>query len=423
MALPQRDMLATIGLRIFGGLVGTLPPLIALGWLDRAAYGHAMANYALALMLLGPISQYITQGYLRELLHQKTESGVTSPSGTIVVYAYVLLGIAAAGLAAAVSVISWADAAIIATMLAISAVARMQEAYLVARGHQDSAVLLFYVLPPLLHAALIIVMHAMGMLGDFWNVAVSQIIAYGGCLVASLLLAQGAAGRTLLLASLSTRHADWQKAFASVRHFLASGALLSTTEQVPIVILNTFGLGAVIPSFELARKVSAVPQVFIHALNMHMMPDLIRYVAANAWDRFRTVLGRFILVSGGIGCLYVAAVIVGLLTLQRFSGVGQSLDMPVFVILLAAAAVTAIGAPIGSALVALNGEMWWTLAASISLAVQLLVSFLGLDAWGAEAIALSMLAQAVVLRAIVTFGTALLYANRETQDAAFQGAS
>ena len=42
--IPQSAMLATIGLRIFGGLVGTLPPLIALGWLDRAAYGLSLIH-------------------------------------------------------------------------------------------------------------------------------------------------------------------------------------------------------------------------------------------------------------------------------------------------------------------------------------------------------------------------------------------
>jgi O-antigen/teichoic acid export membrane protein len=376
----------------------------------------------MALLLIGPLSQFLTQGYLRELLNGKGAAGA-GPRGTSMVHVYTLICMVALCLAATTSIVSWADAAIVAIMVAISALSRMQEAWLVATRHQNLAVLLFYVLPPLVLSALILAVHASGEVNDFWSVALSQIVAYGGCLVASVLLAAGAAGRRLLLPVIARGVVEWRREFAAVRHFLASGALLSTTEQVPIVILNTFGLGAVIPSFELARKVSAVPQVFIHALNMHMMPDLIRYVAANAWDRFRTVLGRFILVSGGIGCLYVAVVIVGLLTLQRFSGVGQSLDMPVFVILLAAAAVTAIGAPIGSALVALNGEIWWTLAASISLAVQLLVSFLGLEAWGAEAIALSMLAQAVVLRAIVTFGTALLFANRETQDAAFQGAS
>ena len=422
MALPQRHMLATVTLRILGGAAATLPPLIALAWLDRAQYGHAMANYAIALLLIGPLSQFLTQGYLRELLNGKGAAGA-GPCGTSMVHVYALICILALCLAATTSIISWADAAIVAIMVAISVLSRMQEAWLVATRHQNLAMLLFYVLPPLVHSALILAVHASGEVNDFWSVALSQIVAYGGCLVASVLLAAGAAGRRLLLPVTARGVVEWRREFAAVRHFLASGALLSTTEQVPIVFLNAFGLGAVIPSFELARKIASVPYVFIHALNMHMMPDLVRYAGENAWTQFRAVLARFTLVSGSIGSLYAGMVLVGVFALQGYADTANPIDTTMYVLLLCGAIVTAVGAPAGSGLVALNGETWWTLAASISLAVQLAISVLALGPLGALAIPASILAQIIVLRCILAVGTALLFANREKQDAAFQGAS
>ncbi|MCZ7595440.1 MAG: hypothetical protein M5U16_11430 [Hyphomicrobium sp.] len=421
MQLPDRDMLATIALRILGGAAGTLPPLIALVWLDRAEYGHAMANYALALMFIGPITQFISQGYLRALLHNDGE--VANPRGTSMVHAYVLACAAVLAVGATVSIWSWTDAALVAVMVAVSALARMQEGSLVATGHQNAAVLLFYVLPPLLHATLIVCVHATGLVDDFWNVALSQIVAYGGCGAASMLLVGGATGWRVLVGPLALGRVDWRDDFNAVRHFLASGAVLSTTEHIPIVFLNSFGLATAIPSFELARKIAAVPYVVIHALNMHFMPDLVRHAREHAWDKFRALLARFTYLSGGIGSLYIAAILVGLLILQRLPGVAQPLDTASFVILLGAAVVTSIGAPAGSALVALNGETWWTLASSVSLVVQLLISLIAVGSLGAEAIALSILAQSIVLRGIVACGTAVRLASSEKQGAVAHVAS
>ncbi len=415
MQMPDRKLLATIALRVMGGVAGAFPPLIALIWLNRAEYGQAMANYALALLLIGPIAQFISQGYLRALLH--SDGPTAQPPGTGTVHAYVVACAVLLALGAAVSIWSWTDAALVAAMVAICAVARVQENRLIAAVHQNAAVLLFYVLPPLLHATLILCVHAGGIVDDFWNVAISQIVAYGGCAAASMLLVGGAAGWRVLLVPLTLARVDWRADFDAARQFLASGAVLSTTENIPIVFLNSFGLSAAIPSFELARKIASVPYVVIHALNMHYMPELVRAARDGAWEQFRTLCARFTFISGGIGTAYIATVLAGLIVLQWVPVVAQPLDTASFVILLAAAVVTSIGAPAGSALVALNGDTWWMLAAGSSLLVQLAISLLMVGELGAEAIALSILAQAIVLRGIVAAGTWMRLAASEKQGA------
>jgi O-antigen/teichoic acid export membrane protein len=420
MQMPDRNLLATLALRIFGGAAGTFPPLIALVWLNRAEYGHAMANYAFALLLIGPITQFITQGYLRALLHSGTEAGHSPGTGTVL--AYVLGCVLLLALGATVSVWSWVDAALIATMVAICALSRVQEGRLIAGQRQNAAVLLFYVLPPLLHAGLILGIHATGTVGDFWNVAISQIITYGGCVAASRVLI-GTAGWRAFRAPLKVAQIDWRADFGAARQFLVSGAVLSATENIPIVFLNGFGLAGAIPSFELARKIASVPSVIIHALNMHFMPGLVRTARDAAWDQFRSLTARFTYISSGIGTAYIALVLAGLALLQWVPVIAQPLDTASFVILLTAAVFTSIGAPVGSALVALNGEKWWTLAAGASLVVQLAISVLALKGLGAEAIALSILAQVIVLRAIVALGTWVRLSAREKQGAVAHAAS
>jgi O-antigen/teichoic acid export membrane protein len=190
---------------------------------------------------------------------------------------------------------------------------------------------------------------------------------------------------------------------------------LSTTEHIPVVLLNALGFGMAIPGFELARKIASVPYVLIHALNMHMMPELVRTAGESAWEQFRRVLSRFTLLSGAAGCVYVAAVLLGLIGLRWMFHVNLPVDMAMFTILLGASIVTALGAPAGSALVALNGDSLWALAASVSLAVQLGVSLLALGDLGPLAIAASVLAQTIVLRGILAVAAATLLAGREKQ--------
>src|SRR5438045_1372511 len=84
------DVLTSILIRVTAGVAGALPALLALGWLDRAAFGHAMANYAWALLLTGPVLRFIGQGYLRDLITSSSQASTQPPKGSIYIHSYAL---------------------------------------------------------------------------------------------------------------------------------------------------------------------------------------------------------------------------------------------------------------------------------------------------------------------------------------------
>lgn len=414
MQLWPTALTATLALRIGAGAAGTLPPVAALAFFDRAAYGHAMANFALALLMIGPIAQYVSQGYLRELVAADARGG--SPAGAVTAPLYALLCIGLLAALAATTLLTPIDAAFAAGMVALATTARLQESWFVAAGRQNAAIALFYLAPPLVLVGLMLGLRGITGADDFLLVAWAQIVAYGGCVLASLAL-QPNHGRGLLVPPIPRSLAAWRRELSAAALFMANGAMLSATENLPIVLLRLFGFAAVTPTYELARKVAAVPGVLLHALNMHLAPRLISAAHAGAWQDFRAQLIRFSLITSSAGIAYIALALAILFGLVFWlPGVAPRIEVPVFVILLGAAAVTAVAAPCGSALIALRGEAWWTVGAALSLAIQLVISAAAARGAGMIAIPLAALAQTAALSTVVMLGTIALLRRRRPQD-------
>ncbi len=201
----------------------------------------------------------------------------------------------------------------------------------------------------------------------------------------------------------------------AVRQFFTSGALLAATEQLPIVLLSTLGFRALIPTFQVARKLSAVPDVLIHALNMHMMPRLVNYADSGRWTDFRRVLRSFSLTSAGLSCTYIAVAMVGIYAFSRLSPDTMQVEFPFFAILFGAALINAVTGPLGSVTV-LQGDLWWMIGGGVSLLSQFCVSMLALGGLGPLAIPLSVLVQVIVIRAITGMAAILLLQEKEREN-------
>lgn len=411
---------ATLIARIAGGALGALPPIIALAWLDRPAYGHAMANYALALLLIGPIAQYIGQGYMRDLVTGASSLEAGRPAGTAMVHAYLLLCGAGIALTGALSVLSRVDTGFTVAFVAVVAVSRMQESWFVAVGRQASAIVLFYILPPLLHSVFMMAGWLFVGGNDFWIVGVAHVIALAVCVAVSLVV-QTSAGRRLLLPRFPCSLADWRQEFSAAAVFMLNGVVLSATENLPVVLLRALGFAALIPIFELARKVAAIPGLLIHALNMHMTPRLIAQANVGLWREFRALLARFTLLSASIGGAYVAVALIALLSAPDVPLLAERVDTAMFAILLMSALVTALAAPCGSALIALRGEIWWTVGAVGSFVVQVAITVAALSRSGPLAIPIAVVGQTAALSATVVLGSMLLLAAKSRSPAAIDG--
>ena len=397
--------------RFAGGGVGALAPVYALLFLDRGAYGAAVADVALTLLLCGPIAQYVGQGYMRDAIAAEREGRLDAPRGAALVHLFLILALAALAAAAAMGALSLRDALLIAAMSPLYLASRIQESHLVAQDRQLAAVTLVYIAPPLLSCILMGVLQLAGMRDHFMLVALALV---GGALAGVLggLWKDKSFGRRLapppMPRSLAALRAEW----ASVVTFATHGALLSACEQLPVVALRWLGVAEVVPAFELARKIASVPGVIVHALLMHVVPRMSDAVRASDWAGLRAMVSGNFGVMTAFGLGFAACAWAGVAVLQWLGVAASSLSMAMLAPMLAAACVTAAASPFGAASLALEGERWWVVGGGLGLPLQALVTFVGFRWLSADAVAWGILAQALALHGFIAWGVLVDLARR-----------
>ncbi|MFM0155323.1 lipopolysaccharide biosynthesis protein [Paraburkholderia sediminicola] len=403
--LNSLNPLLNMVVRVLGGLASAGPAVLALQYLDKASYGRAASNYALALVLVGPISQYCTQGYLRQLVNNISSRRGDLFYGKSAIAIYLMFATVALALASTLHLIGYDDFIFTESLMVIVVLMRMQEAYYVSRDWQRMSIIFFYVSPPMAICLVIFLLKKLTTTDDYLLVSIAQLVSFSSAVIASMLLKKD----SLIYIKRWRAVTTWQdlgKEFSSVRVFLLNGAMLSATEQIPIILLRQFGLGAAIPAFELVRKLCSVPSILVHALSMFFLPRLIASERDRAWHDFRNIFFQFSVVLAFFGLAYVVTV---LMATAFLSDMGSSLvrhvDFPVLWALLAAATVTSLAAPSGAALIALRGETWWTIGGLCSLTIQLVTCAIAAPRLASAGVAISVLAQNIVLSCIVAWAS------------------
>ena len=191
----MRRLSATLVLRIAGGAVAALPPIYALAFLDRAAYGAAITDVATALLLAGPVIEFIVHGYLRGAI--TAGDGGRAPEGSFIVFAYTGLMLVAISLVWGTGLVDGRHAGLIAAMLVLLLALRLCESELVLRGRQAAAILMVYVVPPTLVCVLMACLQGSGMTDHFAVVAIAQVVA-AALSVAAVVVIAPVIGRRLL---------------------------------------------------------------------------------------------------------------------------------------------------------------------------------------------------------------------------------
>ena len=397
----MRRLSATLVLRIAGGAVAALPPIYALAFLDRAAYGAAITDVVTALLLAGPVIEFIVHGYLRGAI---TAGDDRAPEGSFVVFAYTGLMLLAIGLAWGAGLVDARHAGLVAAMLVLLLAMRLCESELVLRGRQAAAILLVYVVPPTLVCLLMAGMQGAGMTDDFAVVAIAQVMA-ATLSVAAVVAIAPRIRRRLLPPSVPSSWAALRQEFGAVGAFASHGMLLSASEPVPVLVLGLLGHAAAIPGFELARKIASVPLVVIHALNMHLAPRMIGLVQTGDLPALTTLMQRSVLGLTGFALAYGACAAGGVALLPVLGIGAQALSLALAVPLLLAATVGAAGAPFGIAGLALGAERWWVAGGIVGLSVECALSLTLLPGLGAPAVAWAVVAQTIALQGLVALGT------------------
>jgi hypothetical protein len=406
MSIRSRETLSLVmAARVIAGLVSVLPPVLALWLLDRSQYGRAISDIALALILCGPITQYIGQGYLRAALKAEHHGGTRHFPGAAIVHLWGLGAVFAGGAAAILGFLQTADAVVVAAFVPVYLANRVLESQLVARSRQLAAVILVYVLPPIFTSTLIVLLTRLGALGDFASVAASVILAYAATVYLGLVHERSFAQR-LAPPPLPRGWSAWREETRAVAAFLTHGALLGAAEQVPVVALRLIGASAVIPSFELARKVASLPGVIIHALSMHLVPRMVGAAERHDLADLRRLAMR---ATGGMtafAMLYAGAAAASVAVLQAMGPIADALPFSLLTPLLLTSVVIAAGSGFGAASLALRGERWWVRGAALGLLLQVIVIVVGAPFIGPAAIAWASFALMTAFHATVVLGVA-----------------
>ncbi len=402
----------TIAIRVTAGAAGVLPPLLTFVMLDRAEYGHAMANYAIALLLLGPMEQFLSQGYLRALLAERVDLTTYQPDGIGLFPVYVFSCVFLVFFLGDWLGLSVLDRRIIPALVCLVSLCRVQERWFIALGLQSAAIIYFYLIPPLGLTILIVCLRPLLHISDFLLVSVAQILVYIGCAAVSF-AALSHRGFRPFLPKIPLTLSALQRDISAVKHFVFSGALLSAAEQLPVIFLKAFGLSEAIPAFEIARKISSAPGVAIHAIHIQLGTEIVRKAGSQQPTELSSYVRHFILITVAIAVIYFPLAIT-LIALGNalYPDIVSKTDFLLAVLVSCSAAVTALSSTAGSVLVALRGDEWWSIGAFLGLAVQIAISILLINLLASLAIGLAVLGQSVVLNGIVIFAAMLLWRKR-----------
>ncbi|WP_460452021.1 hypothetical protein [Alsobacter sp. SYSU BS001988] len=405
MTLAPRSRLSLLVVaRVLGGAAGALPPVYAITFLDRASYGAAAADVAAAMLLCGPLGQFINQGYMRDALAAGRAGHSGPPAGAFLVHLFATLVVVAMAMAAGAGVLAAPDACLVGGMSLFYLASRIQESHLIAAGRQLGAVVLVFILPPTLTCLFMAALQLSGMEDHFSVVAIGQLLAALVSVAAGAIRDPAYLGRLKFPRAPRSRD-EWRSEGSAIVVFITHGAFLSAAEQVPVIALRLLGHSGVIPGFELARKIASVPGVIVHALFMQTVPRMIDAAHDCDWAALKAIIRRYTVRLATLGLVYALGAAAALALLQRFGIAANTLPLGLAAPLLAAAVIGATAAPFGGASLALRGEKWWVVGGGLGLAVECAVAFGATAVAGPNAVAWAVLGQIVILHAVIVTGT------------------
>ena len=377
--------------RVVAAILNVAPPVVGSYALGRESYGVVASVLAIAVIVLGPVSQCLTQNLLRVLC---TAKQAEPPVG-----AALLFGAACVALTEILHLagaISTSEALQLATLFVTLILLRICEVQLISDERIVSAIAVFYAMPPLLCSAFFLVAASVG--GGRAAAAAAQSAAYGVAALVAMLTAHRVG--TLLVRSLRSPVASVVREFASSLSLMLSGGAAAAAEFLPVVLLRGLDALSVIPVYEIARKIASVPTTLVNPLLNQLNPAMIRAYASKDQAEIRRLLRgmfRFVFYTGAVFACCVAATLIASYYDRRVHDVSELL-LPLSVGTVAAMWCV----PYQSLLIAAHGDHWFAISSGVSvvllLAVTHLLSTLGPGLAVACAVGLSVAASGLIVR-------------------------
>jgi O-antigen/teichoic acid export membrane protein len=346
-------------------LLNVAPPLVGSYALGRESYGAAASVLAIATIVFGLVSQYLSQNLLRVLCTQQQPERAL---GAAMLFSTTCIGLAAAvHFAGAISAL---EAVQLATLVVALTLLRICEVQLISTERIVSSIIVFYAAPPLLCSVFYLVAGLLG--GGHAATAAAQSLAY--CVAALIAMCTADGVRTLLGRALRTPAASVASELAHSFPLTISGVATATAEFLPVVLLRTMDAFSAIPVYEIARKIASVPTTLANPLLNQVNPAMIRAYTSRDKPEIQRLLRRIfrLLFWAGIFFFFlVAAMLIGGFYNGRVQDVSELL-LP-----LSLGTVVAMWCvPYQSLLIAARGDHWFTVSSGVSVVLMLALTHL-----------------------------------------------
>jgi len=380
--------------RLVAGGIGFFPPLAAAISLDRLQYGLGASLFALALLTVGPLAQYASQGYMRALL--LPERPQIAASHIVIVFTGVI------GVVLAMLVLTgWVEpihAALFLFAVVALVLARLEEVRQIAGDQQMRSVILFYVLPPFLIASTFLASGTLHLAMSWPVVTATMATSY---LLPALLSCMLRRGR-IRFAAGRLRRDDIVVLWMESRTFLVAGIVSSATENVPTLALTMLGIPERIATFEIMRKLASAISVFLHGLAIAFAPRIITAAARGDMPMVVATIRQNARLSLLFAGIYLPAAILAVVVLRMLGWEALSIPIAMAVPLFLSSLVTCLAAPFGMAVSAFHMERWWVIGGAIGFgAFAIMLLFNGMIG-AMQAVAIGILLQNTALSAVIT---------------------
>ena len=381
-------------LRLIAGGVGFFPSLTAAIFLDARQYGLGATSFALAMMIVGPVAQYASQGYMRALL---LPDRAQIPASHIVMVFMSIVGMVMAGLAGT-GFASPTGALIFALAVLSILFTKLEEVRQIAHERQMTSVLLFYILPPSITSASFVVSALMRWPLRWQAIAIIMALAYMTPALLSLMLR----GSRPLAGAMTIDRRQIRLLWLESRTFLFSGIISSATENMPTLALTLLGAPQRVATFEVVRKLSSAISVFLHGLAIAYSPRIITAAANNDMPMVVKIIRQNGRLSALFALIYIPSAIVGVVVMGMLGWKTLVIPVALATPLFLSAMVTCAASPFGLAVTALHQERWWVIGGGIGFATFCLTLSLTQMLGVMETVALAVLFQNTALSVTIT---------------------
>ncbi|CDS54753.1 hypothetical protein [Polaromonas sp. CG9_12] len=382
-----------VGLRIFAALANVAPPLVGSYALGRVGYGAAATLVAVALVVTGPANLVLSQGLLRTLVSDGPGEKPVACALMFCAACFVLIYACYGG-----ALLSGSEALHLSCILGTLIVLRICEVALISESRVAVSVLTYYALPPLLSCLFFLAFAQLGA-GYEWAAA-AQCSGYVLAMAAALVAAKRIAVPLLWKAAHQSPGLILEELRRSVPLGI-SGALVAAAEHLPLVLLRSLGAFAVVPVFELARKIASIPSTLANPLLNQSNPAVIRAYKTQNHDEMTHLLHRLFRLLRYFSIVY-------LLGVSAFVAVSfywpQLLEISYLLVPLAIGSLfTTWSLPYGSVLMAAHEDRWLAFSSGTAACVLLLLTpiLLGLHTPPAIAVAVAAATSVVVSNILV----------------------